>query len=185
MQKGKNIITAAELIKVLGSIVEQREMFLLRFRDIDRTDCVKLADDFKIFDVYNKNELTEHQVLMLLEDRNQTKTATELREILGEMRKGESKNITFVEFACSFFGKNFEDLDNFVDEEAKEIAKKEAEKQEELVQLVEEETKRKREEDETKAAAKAAELEAESKLVSVHLFTAIESSPIEFVNIIL
>lgn len=165
---GKQIlIKAAELISALGSIDEQREMFLLKFKDVDRKECEDLATDFKRFDTEKKGELTEHQALMLLEHRDAAKTATELRQLLTEMDVSKNKKLSFVELSCSLFNKPFDDLDNFVDEEAKEQAKEEARKQAEKVKAVEEENKRLREEEEAKAAERAAILEAESKLTGV------------------
>jgi hypothetical protein len=168
------IINAAELIDALGSVDEQREMFLLKFHDVERVGCTQLADDFMRFDIEKKGELTEHQALLLLEDRHLTKTATELRELLRDMRKSKSKNISFVEFACSFFNKNFDELNNFADEESKTRAKQVAKEQEEKLKQVMEETKRKKDEDEAKIAAKAAQLEYESTLVGhinyMHLY---------------
>ena len=161
------IINATQLIESLGSIDEQREMFLLRFHDVDRTVCTKLSEDFKRFDTENKGELTEHQALLLLEDRNLTKTATELRELLKDMRKNKGKNVSFVESACSFFSKDFDELNNFDDEEAKERASLVAIEQEVKLKQVEEEARRKKEDDEEKLLAKAAELDAESKLVCI------------------
>ena len=73
------------LINALGTSEEQRELFLFKFRDVDRADCSQLEKDFKKFDLDKRGELNEHQALQLMEYRSTVKTARELRAMISDM----------------------------------------------------------------------------------------------------
>jgi hypothetical protein len=122
---------------------------------------------FKKFDRKSQGELDEFEALQLLEDVEQTKTATELRRALKEMDKDKNRKLSYVEFCCCYFEKSYEELNNFADEGARQAAlaaAKEAAKKQEAIKEAMEAVKKAEEE---AAAKRAAEIEAESKLTGV------------------
>lgn len=112
-------------------------------------------------------ELDEHEAMMFLEHRQQTKTAMELRALLVDIDKDGNHKLNFLEWCCFYFNKSYDDLNDFVDEEARARALAEAAEAAIKIQEAQkaiEEAKRKEEED---AAKEAAEIEEESKLTGV------------------
>lgn len=110
---------------------------------------------------------------MLLEHRGQVRTARELREAVGDMDKDHNHKLSFIEWLCFHFKKSFEDLNNFVDDEARTKAMEEAMKFGEEARLAEEEIQKAAELKELEAQIRAAQLEEESKLVSVIIIVVI------------
>lgn len=146
---------------------DYRELFLWKYKDITRE---QVNDELKSFTQHNlrkTGELDEHEAMMLLEHRGCAKTAVELRSCLVEIDKDQSHTVNFLEWLCFWFKKSYEDLNDFVDEDARErafaeamaagIAAQKAQDAIEAAKLAEEEAARKR----------AAEIEAESKLTGV------------------
>ena len=70
---------------------------------------------------YFAGELDEHEALMLLEHKNLTKTATELRMLLADIDKNKDRQVNFLEWCCFVFQKPWEELNNFVDEDARYV----------------------------------------------------------------
>lgn len=105
--------------------------------------------------------------MMLLEHRGEVKTATELRQMVGDMDKDHNHKLSFIEWLCAHFHKNFEDLNNFVDQAARDKAMEEAMKYGEEARAAEEEIQKAAELKEVEAQLRAAQLEEESKLVSL------------------
>jgi Ca2+-binding EF-hand superfamily protein len=106
----------------LQSPEEQRELFLWKFKDVSRTDINERLAEFKRFDFGNKGELEEDQALMLLEYRGETKTFLELRAMVSDMDSDGNHRISFLEWCCALYQKNYAELDDFVDEEARQAA---------------------------------------------------------------
>lgn len=104
--------------------------------------------------------------MMLLEYRNTVKTATELRAMVADMDKDNNKRLSFLEWCCAHYGKSYDELDNFVDEEARERAMAEAMAAGEEAKRAEEEIERAKQQKELQASLRAAALERESKMVS-------------------
>ena len=59
---------------------------------------------------YFAGELDEHEALMLLEHKNLTKTATELRMLLADIDKNKDRQVNFLEWCCFVFQKPWEEL---------------------------------------------------------------------------
>jgi hypothetical protein len=105
--------------------------------------------------------------MMFLEHRGNVKTATELRGMVSEMDKNNNHRMSFVEWCCAYYSKSYEELNNFVDEEAREIAMAEAMKAGEEAKAAEEEIAQANARKELQASLRAAAIEKESKLVSL------------------
>ena len=58
--------------------------------------------------------MEEDGALQLLESRNSTHTATELRNTLKQMLKYKAKRLTFLEYACAMYGCTWDDLNEGV-----------------------------------------------------------------------
>ena len=151
----------------LGSLEEQRELFLWKFTDVDRQDVYALEKDFLKHDIKKCGELDEHEAAMLLEHRNNTKTASEIRQLLANIDKDKNHKVSFIEWACAIFEKPFDELNNFADEEARQKAMDEAKAAGEKARAAEEEIARAKEAEEAKMAQLAKELEDEAKLTGV------------------
>lgn len=83
------------------------------------------------------------------------------------MDKDHNHKLSFIEWLCAHFHKNFEDLNNFVDQAARDKAMEEAMKYGEEARAAEEEIQKAAELKEVEAQLRAAQLEEESKLVSL------------------
>ena len=104
---------------------------------------------------------------MFLEHRQETKNAMELRALLVDIDKDGDHKLNFLEWCCFYFNKSYDDLNDFVDEEARAKAMAEAAEAAKKIQAAHkaiEDAKRKEEED---AAREAAEIEEEKKLTGV------------------
>lgn len=104
---------------------------------------------------------------MLLEHRGEAKTATELREMIASMDADKNHRLSFVEFCCAYFSKSFEDLNNYVDEDARNAALAEAKIFGEEAAKAEAAIAAANAEKERLAAERAAKIEEESKLTGV------------------
>ena len=87
--------------------------------------------------------------------------------MIADMDFDLNHKVSFVEFCCAYFGKPYSELNNFVDEEARQAALAEAKLAAEKVALVEEKQRLAREEEERKERQKQEEIEAEKRLVSL------------------
>jgi hypothetical protein len=161
-------INSKDVVKAVDDdLDQQRELFLWKFKDISREDITKEYEDFLKHDLKHVGELDEHETLMFLEHRQETKTALELRALISEIDKDKNHKLNFLEWCCFYFKKSYEDLNDFADEEARAAAMAEARAAGELARKAQEkidDAKRKEEED---AARTAAEIEEEKKLSGV------------------
>ena len=103
--------------------------------------------------------------MMLLESRKETKTALELRETFAEIDVDKNHKLSFLEWCCYVYNKDYDATNNFVDNDAREAAMSEAMAAGAAAREIEEAAARAREEEEAAARMRAEELEAESKLV--------------------
>jgi hypothetical protein len=160
--------TSGDVVKAVDDdLDQQRELFLWKFKDISREEITKEYNDFVKHDLKHHGELDEHETLMFLEHRNETKTALELRALIAEIDKDKNHKLNFLEWCCFYFKKSYEDLNDFVDEEARQKALAEARAAGEAARRAQEkidEAKKKEEEDAEKEAAEIAE---EKKLKGV------------------
>ena len=123
--------------------------------------------DFQKHDIGKTGELDEHETMMFLEHRQETKTALELRSLLTEIDKDGNHKLNFLEWCCFYFNKSYDLLNDFVDEEARAKAMEEAMEAAKAIEAAQEKiiaAKKKEEED---AAKLAAEIEEEKKLTGV------------------
>jgi hypothetical protein len=151
----------------VGSIEEQRELFLWKYRDILRADVNVLFNDFKKHDLTHRGELDEHEASMLLEHRGEVRTATELREMIAGMDADKNHRLSFVEFCCAYFHKSFDNLNTYVDEDARAACLAEAMKFGEEAKKAEEAIAEAAREKEEEATARAAKIEEEGKMSGV------------------
>eukprot|EP01038_Epipyxis_sp_PR26KG_P008708 gene8708-11767_t len=151
----------------LQSVEEQREFFMWKYRDIPRTELNELLSEFKKFDAGNKGELTEVEAMKLLEARGETKTATELRAMIADIDKDKNHCVSFLEWCVCIYHKNWEELNDFVDEEARARAMEEARLASEAAERAALEILHAAEEKERLAKERADKLEEESKLSGV------------------
>ena len=97
-------------------VKEQAEYFLYKFNahtghaDITRTVVTDLVVEYSRFDDRKVGILESDQAMRLLEARNETKTYTELVELLKSIDADMDGKISFLEFACSVFRKSWTDL---------------------------------------------------------------------------
>lgn len=143
------------------------ELFIWRWKDINRVDISERLKEFKKFDLNKTGELEENHTMMLLESRGETKTAVELRAMVAEIDKDHNHSVNFLEWCCAIYNKSWEDTNNFADDEARLAAMEEARKAGEKAKLVEDSIAATKAATEAAAAKRAAELEAESALVSL------------------
>jgi hypothetical protein len=146
----------------LGNSVEQRELFLLKFPDVERIDVIDMHEAFDKFDSNKSGQIEERNVQLLFADLGVHKTMQELRAMLSAIDFTVGRKISFMELCCASFGKSFADLMDHTDPVAVANAKAAAEK----ARLVEEEIQRVREAEEAAAKEAQDKIEAESKLVN-------------------
>lgn len=160
---------AAQVLKhsVDEHLDEQRELFLWKNPDISREQVNTEWELFNKHDLKKEGRLDDHEAMMLLEHRGETKTATELRALLHEIDKDGDHHVNFLEWCCFYFEKSWDDVNNFVDEEARARALAEAKKAGEAAKIAEAEIAAAKLVEEEKAAVKAKELEEEAKLTGV------------------
>lgn len=126
--------------------------------------CVQ---EFKRSDIGGKGELDYHECMMLLERRGTVMTAKELMDMCADMDKDKNLQITFIELLCGLYQKSYDELFNFIDEEARIRAMEDARKFGEEAAAAEEEIERAKKAKELQAQLRAAALERESKLTGV------------------
>ena len=89
--------TSGDVVRAVDDdLDQQRELFLWKFKDISREAISKEYDDFLKHDLKHHGELDEHETLMFLEHRNETKTALELRALLAEIDKVSENDYTLI-----------------------------------------------------------------------------------------
>ena len=146
---------------------QQRELFLWKFKDVTRESINIQFKEFLKHDLKKEGQLDEHEALMLLEHRGMAHTATELRTLLAEIDKNNDRMVNFLEWCCFFYKKDWEELNCFVDEAAREAALAEAKIAGLKAKAAEAAIAEAKRLEEVKAQKRAAELEAEAKLTGV------------------
>jgi len=134
---------------------------------VGRKTVTEELKEYKKHDLRSCGELDEHETMMFLEHRGTTKTATELRELIADIDKDHNHTVNFLEWCCFWFQKNYDDLNDFADEEARERAMAEARAAGLAAELAEAAIEEAKRAEEAAAEARAAELERESKLTGV------------------
>jgi hypothetical protein len=66
--------------------------------------------------------------MRLLEARGATKTATELRQMFTNIDVDHNRHLSFLEWACGYYQRSYDDLNTFADEAARELAMMEVSK---------------------------------------------------------
>jgi uncharacterized membrane protein YqiK len=155
----------------LNSVEEQREFFLWKFGDIERSEVTDLERDFVELDINKRSKLNEHEAMMLMDRRGSTMTASELRAMIAGLFD-EAKLISFVEFCCAIFKKNAEELNDFASESARAKALEDARIAAEAAREAELKIQMIKEAEEAEAQARADQLEAESKMVRTTILAA-------------
>jgi hypothetical protein len=151
---------------MLGSAAEQRELFLLKFPDIDRIDVIDMYEAFSKYDPGN-GEIDEHSVQLMMADLGVHKTLIELRAMLSSIDFSIGKKVQFMELCCASFGKDFAAILDHTDHAAVANAKAAAE----AAQALENEIIAKREAEELAAKQLQDQLDMEAQLVNIHFLT--------------
>jgi len=95
------------------TVDQQAEFFLLKFakdEDISRDKVFGLMKQFRSFDSRSQGELEEDEAMRLLEKRNETKTFTELRQMVADIDLDKNRKLSFLEWACAIFNKSWVNL---------------------------------------------------------------------------
>lgn len=169
----ENLKVEAETTKMDSSfyskmkIDEQRELFCWKWSSVDRSAVLEQEKGFIEHNKTGTGELDEHEAATFFEDIGIVKTAVEIRETFGAMDADGNHLISFIEWCCAFFEKDFTELTNFTDEAAREAAMAEAKAAGEIAKKAEEEMRAAAEKKEKEAAERAKALEDESKLTGV------------------
>lgn len=77
--------------------------------------------EFKKFDLTHTGELDEHEAMMLLEHRGETKTVKELRAMVKDMDADGNHQLSFIELCCAVYDKPYAALNDFADEGARQV----------------------------------------------------------------
>lgn len=157
----------AKLVDRLSNVEDQLEMFLWRFPDVGRDELKGRLKEFNKYDLQKRGMLDDHEALMLLESRGETKTAVELRQMVKDIDKDGDHMVSFIEWCCCVYQKPFEALNDFADEAARQAAMEQARAAGEAMRQAMAEIERAKLEEEQKAAIRAAALERESRLTGV------------------
>jgi hypothetical protein len=144
---------------------DARELFLWKWKDVSRNDVNALLAEFRKYDYSKSGELEENEALMLLEARGDTKTVLEMRETFAKIDANNNRKISFLEWLCYVFEKDFTETNTFQDNDARAAAMEQARKAGEHARLLEQAEALRKAQEEEEAARRAAEIERESQLV--------------------
>jgi tetrahydromethanopterin S-methyltransferase subunit H len=136
-------------------------------------------EEFNRFDLQKRGELDDHEAMMLLESRGETKTAVELRQMVKDIDKDGNHRVSFVEWCCAVYDKPYNALNDFADDAAREAAMAQAKLAGDKARAAAALIQAAKDEEERKAVERAAQLEAESKLTGVRGMGAFFSRQIE------
>jgi hypothetical protein len=160
--------THSQSLKVqLDELEEQRELILWKYNTIPRDEINRLLIDFKKHDLQKRHLLDEHEAMMLLEHRGETKTVAELRQMVKEFDANNDHLLSFLELFCGLYGKKVEDFNDFATEEERQAALDACRKSAEEAKKAEMEILARKAAEEEAALRKAQEIEAESRLNGV------------------
>jgi len=134
---------------------------------VSRQDINNELREFKKLDLNKTGELEENHAMMLLERRGDTKTALEMRETFARIDVNNNHKLSFLEWCCYVYDKDFAETNNFVDAEAREAAMAEAQAAGEAARALEEAAAKAKADEEEAARKRAEELERESKMTGV------------------
>jgi len=148
---------------ILGNAAEQRELFLMKFSDIDRLDVLDMYEAFLRFDKKKTGDLDEHEIQLMMADLGVHKTLVELRQMLSTIDFTLGKKIQFMELLCASFGKDYQALLDHTDPQAVANAKAKAD----AAKAIEDAIAAKRAEDEAADLQLQADLEKEANLTGV------------------
>lgn len=151
---------------MLGSVEEQRELFLMKFPDVERIDVMDMYEAFIKYDVSKDGAVNEREVQLMMGDLGVHKTLIELRAMLSAIDFTAGKSVQFMELCCASFGKDFSAMLDHTDHSAVENAKAKAIEQQRLL----DEIAAKHAAEDESAKKLADTLEAESHLVSIFTF---------------
>ena len=154
---------------------DARELFLWRWKDITRNELNEHLKEFKKFDLLHTGELEENHAMMLLEARGETKTARELRETFAKIDVNNNHKLSFLEWCCYLYNKDFQETNSFVDADARNAAMAEVQRAGEAARALEEAAAKAKADEEEAARQRAAELERESQLVLFSLSSILTS----------
>lgn len=114
-----------------------------------------------------KGQIAEFEAMKMFERRGSIKTAVDLRKLVEAMDINHNHQLSLLEWLCAHFHKDFNELYNFVDEEARVRAIEEAMRWGEEMQKAQEEIEIAQKRKEMQAQIRAQALEKESKLKGV------------------
>jgi len=146
-----------------GDASQQRELFLLKFPDIDRVDVIDMFEAFQKYDTTGAGEVDEYCIQLMMADLGVHKTLIELRSMLSTIDFSQGKKIQFLELCCASFGKDLAVITDHTDAAAVANAKLAAE----AAQAIQDEIIRRRQKEEQDAEELAQKLEEESQLNGV------------------
>lgn len=144
---------------------DARELFLWKWKDVSRNDVNALLVEFRKYDFSKTGELEENEALMLLESRGDTKTVIEMRETFAKIDANKNHKLSFLEWLCYIFEKDFIETNTFQDNEARAAAMEQARRAGEHARQLEEAEMQRKAAEEEAARRRAEEIERESKLV--------------------
>jgi hypothetical protein len=162
---GKNGRKPIHVTAQLNTLEEQRELFLWKYSDVPREDVNEMLKDFRRYDFGHKGGLDYYELMLLMEHRGCVMTATEIMGMVGNEYHDSSTRLSFIEWLCAYYLKDFQDMFVYVDEASRQAALAEAMKYTEEARRLEEEIEKARQLREMRASIRAAALERESKLV--------------------
>lgn len=148
---------------------DARELFLWKWKDVSRVEVNTLLAEFRKYDFSKTGELEENEALMLMEARGDTKTVIEMRETFGKIDTNKNHKLSFLEWLCYIYEKDFTETNTFQDNEARLAAMEQARRAGEHARQLEEAENQRKAAEEEAARRRAEELERESKLVPLVL----------------
>lgn len=150
---------------LLLSPEDARELFLWKWKDVSRKEVNNLLIEFRKYDYSKTGELEENHALMLLESRGETKTVIEMRETFNRIDTNKNHKLSFLEWLCYVYNKDYEETNTFQDNEARAAAMEQAQLAGERARKLEEEEAQRKAAEEEAARLRAEEIERESRLV--------------------
>ena len=159
----------AKLKITFNSLNEQREFFLWKFPKLaTRNEISCLQFDFSRLDKMNTGTVNEIHAMMLMDARGVSKSAFELRLITSQYgeEKTEGRLFSFLEICCAVYETDWDDLNNFVDEAARDRALSLSRVAAHEIEIAAAKISDAKREEEKAAELRAAAIEKESRLVS-------------------
>ena len=152
-----------------NSLNEQREFFLWKFPSLTTRDEIScLQAEFSRFDKTHKGTIDEVHAMMVMDARGVSKSAFELRLITSQYggEKSEGRSFSFLEICCAVYETDWDALNDFVDDEARDRALVTAKAAADEIEIAAAKIANAKIEEERAAEIRAATIEEESRLVS-------------------